>query len=143
MVTTRFSVQELCFTYTNLRKYILWALHLMEDMPDIFDRIEIGTTVQPGFDVYLVDEVPEQPPQGLIIHFKSKLYSLKHCCRHIQKHSKVLVNARVGNPREVRFPLGGGSDNDPARPRQNPSLSTLAAHKQPDVLLCAFVDGSD
>jgi len=43
----------------------------MEDMPDIFDRIEIGTTVKQGFDIYLVDDVPTEKPDGMIIHFKN------------------------------------------------------------------------
>lgn len=74
----RYSVQGVCFTYTNLRKYILWALHLMEDMPLIFDKIDIDTTVKPGYDIYLMDDVPAKPPQGLVIHFKSKANTLSY-----------------------------------------------------------------
>lgn len=29
----------------------------MEDMPLIFDRVEIGTTVKPGYDIYLMDDL--------------------------------------------------------------------------------------
>jgi len=43
----------------------------MEDMPQIFDRIEFSTTVKPGFDIYLVDDIHDQKPQGLVVHFKS------------------------------------------------------------------------
>ena len=51
----------------------MWALKLMEDMPQIFDRIEFSTTVKPGFDVYLLDDIHDQKPSGLVVHFKSNL----------------------------------------------------------------------
>ena len=72
----KFSVQGVCFTYPNLRKYILWALHLLEDMPELISNVQIDTTVKPGFDIYLVDDLPEVVPDGLVIHFKSKIFYL-------------------------------------------------------------------
>jgi len=50
----------------------------MEDMPLIFSKVDIDTTVKPGYDIYLMDDVTAEPPQGLVIHFKSnKTLSLK------------------------------------------------------------------
>ena len=72
----RYSVLGVCYSYANLRKYILWALKLMEDMPQIFDRIEFSTTIKPGFDVYLVDDIHESKPLGLVVHFKSNIICL-------------------------------------------------------------------
>lgn len=46
----------------------------MEDMPLIFDKVDIDTTVKPGYDIYLMDDVPHTPPPGLVIHFKSKFF---------------------------------------------------------------------
>ena len=45
----------------------------MEDMPLIFSKVDIDATVKPGYDIYLMDDVPAEPPQGLVIHFKSKM----------------------------------------------------------------------
>ena len=33
------SVCGICYKHKNLKKYILWALKLLEDMPALFDRI--------------------------------------------------------------------------------------------------------
>lgn len=43
-------------------------------MPLLFDRVEIHTTFKPGYDVYIVDDLPDaaKAPPGLVIHLKSK-----------------------------------------------------------------------
>ena len=52
----------------------------MEDMPLIFDKVDIDTTVKPGYDIYLMDDVPHTPPSGLVIHFKSKSLWCNNFC---------------------------------------------------------------
>jgi hypothetical protein len=55
------SVCGVCYKYTNLRKYILWALRLLEDMPIIFTTVkylEPDQVVHAAlFHVYIVDDL--------------------------------------------------------------------------------------
>lgn len=57
----------------------------MEDMPLIFDKVDIDTTVKPGYDIYLMDDVPHTPPQGLVIHFKSKFFTTCKMFRYLDQ----------------------------------------------------------
>ena len=55
------SVCGVCYKHTNLRKYILWALRLLEDMPLIFSDVKFLSPAQvsssPMFHVYIVDDL--------------------------------------------------------------------------------------
>lgn len=55
------TVCGVCYKYSNLRKYILWALRLLEDMPLIFNSVKFLTAGQVPkkeiFDVYIVDDL--------------------------------------------------------------------------------------
>lgn len=57
----------------------------MEDMPLIFDKVDIDTTVKPGYDIYLMDDVPRTPPPGLVIHFKSKFFTMYKKFRYLDQ----------------------------------------------------------
>ena len=62
----------ICYRHKNLKKYILWALKLLEDMPRLFGRIhytENAVQLQQSkpFDVYIVDDVSDhKAPNGSI-----------------------------------------------------------------------------
>ena len=63
-------VLGVCYKNQNLKRYILWALKLLEDMPLIFETVEFRETPIDGFDVYLVDSLSYKPlPNALIINF--------------------------------------------------------------------------
>lgn len=78
------SVCGVCYQHTNLRKYILWALRLLEDMPFIFSSVKFLTADQVSkerlFDVYIVDDfalhktaiadLDDKPT--ITVHIKSK-----------------------------------------------------------------------
>jgi hypothetical protein len=72
METKKLKVLGVCHKYPNLKRYILWALYLLEDMPQLFGAIEFSTTAVPGFDVYIVDDISNPIPKALVIHMKSK-----------------------------------------------------------------------
>ena len=72
------SVCGICYKHKNLKKYILWALKLLEDMPALFDRIAFTDKPQElasgrSFDIYIVDDVSTHTaPNGTItIHMKN------------------------------------------------------------------------
>ena len=72
------SVCGICYKHKNLKKYILWALKLLEDMPALFDRIAFIDKPQElasgrSFDIYIVDDVStHKAPNGSItVHMKN------------------------------------------------------------------------
>jgi len=75
----------------------------MEDMPQIFDRIEFSTTVKPGFDIYLVDDIHDQKPQGLVVHFKSNFTLFITLFRYLPKHIVIAEYVWIRTAREVWF----------------------------------------
>ena len=59
-------VLGVCNKHPNLKRYILWALKLCEDMPRVFTTVEFSTEVKPGFDVYISDHAYADLPNALI-----------------------------------------------------------------------------
>lgn len=70
------------YKYKNLKKYILWTLKLLEDMPGLFykvDFVEKEGMPQGRYDIYLVDDVEsfkqavprEKQVNSIVIHFKN------------------------------------------------------------------------
>ena len=64
----KLSVMAICYKYPGMKKYMLWALKLMEDMPHLFKRVHFHSQLgKPSrreqkeargtFDIYLVDDL--------------------------------------------------------------------------------------
>jgi hypothetical protein len=63
------TVAGVCFKHNNLKKYVLWSLKLMEDMPAIFSKLEYLNQYEGyskdknvskpeiKFDFYMVDDL--------------------------------------------------------------------------------------
>ena len=55
------TVAGVVYKYTGFKKYILWALKLMEDMPHLFCDVVFLTPEQvskgPKYDIYIVDDL--------------------------------------------------------------------------------------
>ena len=75
-------VLGICSKYPKLKKYILWALCLIEDMEQIFSDVKFSDQFKPGYDVYIVDDLIAPLPNALVIHMKSKILlfsNSRHC----------------------------------------------------------------
>jgi len=63
-------VLGVCSKYPKLKRYILWALHLLEDMQIV---VQFNSSVLPGFDVYIMDDLSTPLPNALVVHMMSKI----------------------------------------------------------------------
>lgn len=149
----RLKVIGICYKHSNLKKYILWALKLLEDMPAIFSQVEFcQANPSEQFDIYLVDDLDSHrkhsnvwTKEKIIIHMKSKI-----------SHPKWLPFYRFGwwfppKSREIRtwiagplrIPLNRWPNKTDFVAQHPHSSCPLAANWQPNVLLCAFADDCD
>lgn len=53
-----------CKKYPKLKCYILWALHLLEDMGL---TVKFNNELLPSYDVYIVDNLDTPLPNALVV----------------------------------------------------------------------------
>ena len=96
MESNKKSVCGICYKHKNLKKYILWALKLMEDMPALFNRFRFTERPQDlandtPYDIYIVDDVSmHNPPKGTITIY------MKNTVSGDQELSELEILARSG-----------------------------------------------